>query len=187
MQLHAEVCAALSEPKRIMIIYELASGPRHVTELAAALGTPQPVISRHLKVLRERGVVDRRTPGEHGGLQPGRRARRAGVGSAARLHGCHADRSGPGGLHASRAGRRRPSTQGARHEVPGGSRRRHGRHDGRQPPAPAAGQRRVADHDRRPERDALLPAGFPVHPVRHVLARTMWSSPSATSSPPASS
>jgi ArsR family transcriptional regulator len=57
MQLHAEVCAALSEPKRIMLIYELASGPRHVTELAAALHTPQPVISRHLKVLRERGVV----------------------------------------------------------------------------------------------------------------------------------
>ena len=57
MQLHAEVCAALSEPKRLMIIYELADGPRHVTELAAALHTPQPVISRHLKVLRERGVV----------------------------------------------------------------------------------------------------------------------------------
>jgi DNA-binding transcriptional ArsR family regulator len=57
MQLHAEVCAALSEPKRIMIIYELAAGPRHVTDLAAALHSPQPVISRHLKVLRERGVV----------------------------------------------------------------------------------------------------------------------------------
>lgn len=57
MQLHAEVCAALSEPKRIMLIYELAAGPRHVNDLAAALGTPQPVVSRHLKVLRERGVV----------------------------------------------------------------------------------------------------------------------------------
>jgi ArsR family transcriptional regulator len=28
-----------------------------VTDLATALHTPQPVISRHLKVLRERGVV----------------------------------------------------------------------------------------------------------------------------------
>jgi len=57
MQLHAEVCAALSEPKRIMLIYELSAGPRHVNDLAAALSSPQPVVSRHLKVLRERGVV----------------------------------------------------------------------------------------------------------------------------------
>ena len=57
MQLHAEVCAALSEPRRIMLIYELSAGPRHVNELAAALSTPQPVVSRHLKVLRDRGVV----------------------------------------------------------------------------------------------------------------------------------
>ena len=66
MQLHAEVCAALSEPKRIMIIYELAAGPRHVTDLAAALHSPQPVISRHLKVLRGTRRRRRRTPGEHG-------------------------------------------------------------------------------------------------------------------------
>jgi ArsR family transcriptional regulator len=57
MQLHAEVCAALSEPKRIMLIYELSASPRHVNDLASALSTPQPVVSRHLKVLRERGVV----------------------------------------------------------------------------------------------------------------------------------
>lgn len=57
MQLHAEICAALADPKRIMILYELVPGPRNVTELVAALGIPQPQASRHLKVLRERGMV----------------------------------------------------------------------------------------------------------------------------------
>lgn len=57
MQLHAEICGALADPKRIMILYELVPGPRNVTELVAALGIPQPQASRHLKVLRERGMV----------------------------------------------------------------------------------------------------------------------------------
>jgi DNA-binding transcriptional ArsR family regulator len=57
MQLHAQICAGLADPKRIMILYELVSGPRNVTEIAAALGVPQPQVSRHLKVLRDRGMV----------------------------------------------------------------------------------------------------------------------------------
>ena len=55
--LHAEVCAGLADPKRIMILYELSDGPKNVTELANALQMPQPLVSRHLKVLRERGMV----------------------------------------------------------------------------------------------------------------------------------
>lgn len=55
--LHAEVCAGLADPKRIMILYELSEGPKNVTELAGAIDLPQPVVSRHLKVLRERGMV----------------------------------------------------------------------------------------------------------------------------------
>ena len=57
LQLHAEICAGLADPKRIMILYELVPGPRNVTDLAAALGAPQPQVSRHLKVLRDRGMV----------------------------------------------------------------------------------------------------------------------------------
>jgi ArsR family transcriptional regulator len=57
LQLHAEICAALADPKRIMILYELVPGPRVVGDLAAGLGAPQPQISRHLKVLRDRGMV----------------------------------------------------------------------------------------------------------------------------------
>ncbi len=55
--LHAEICAGLADPKRITILYELADSPKNVTEIANALGMSQPLVSRHLKVLRERGMV----------------------------------------------------------------------------------------------------------------------------------
>jgi ArsR family transcriptional regulator len=56
-QLHAEICAGLAEPTRILILYELAERARNVTELANSLSLSQPLVSRHLKVLRERGMV----------------------------------------------------------------------------------------------------------------------------------
>ena len=55
--LHAEVCAALADPKRILLVYELSEGPKTVTDLVRTLDMPQPLVSRHLKVLRERGMV----------------------------------------------------------------------------------------------------------------------------------
>ncbi|MEP7355999.1 MAG: metalloregulator ArsR/SmtB family transcription factor [Anaerolineales bacterium] len=55
--LHANICAGLAEPKRIMILYSLAERPQTVNDLAAAIGMPQSSTSRHLRVLRERGMV----------------------------------------------------------------------------------------------------------------------------------
>jgi DNA-binding transcriptional ArsR family regulator len=55
--LHANICHGLSDPKRILMLYALSERPLHVNELADALGVPQPTISRHLKVLRERHLV----------------------------------------------------------------------------------------------------------------------------------
>ena len=57
LQLHAEICAGLADPNRIMILYELSSGSKNVSELCANLNMPQPMASRHLKILRERGMV----------------------------------------------------------------------------------------------------------------------------------
>jgi DNA-binding transcriptional ArsR family regulator len=57
LQLHAEICAGLADPSRILLLYELHTSPRNVTELAEALQLSQPMVSRHLKVLRERGMV----------------------------------------------------------------------------------------------------------------------------------
>jgi ArsR family transcriptional regulator len=56
-QLHAEICGGLSDANRIAILYALADKPQSVMSLAEQLDMPQPTLSRHLKVLRERGMV----------------------------------------------------------------------------------------------------------------------------------
>jgi DNA-binding transcriptional ArsR family regulator len=56
-QLHAHICQALADPKRILILYALDEQPRNVTELSEMYDIPQPTVSRHLKVLRERGLA----------------------------------------------------------------------------------------------------------------------------------
>ena len=56
-QLHADFCSALADSTRLILLYALAGGPRNVTELTQELGQPQPTISRHLKNLRDRGLV----------------------------------------------------------------------------------------------------------------------------------
>ncbi len=56
-QLHAEICAGLADPKRILILYALHEKPRSVNELVELLDLSQPMVSRHLKMLRERGMV----------------------------------------------------------------------------------------------------------------------------------
>ena len=57
VRLHANVCSGLADPNRILIIYNLADGPHNVNEIATMVDLPQPTVSRHLKILRERGIV----------------------------------------------------------------------------------------------------------------------------------
>lgn len=57
-QLEANFCAALSDPIRLLILYALNETPHNVTELSNELGVNQPTVSRHLKILRERGLVN---------------------------------------------------------------------------------------------------------------------------------
>ena len=56
-QLHAHICSGLSDSTRILILYKIANQPINVSDLADELEIPQPTISRHLKVLRERRMV----------------------------------------------------------------------------------------------------------------------------------
>ncbi|MBE0672543.1 MAG: winged helix-turn-helix transcriptional regulator [Anaerolineales bacterium] len=56
-QLQADMCSAFTDPTRILILYVLHETPRNVTELANLIGIPQPTASRHLKVLRDHGLV----------------------------------------------------------------------------------------------------------------------------------
>jgi ArsR family transcriptional regulator len=55
--LHNSMCQAVSEPRRIMILYALAERPHNVTALAEKLDIPQPTVSRHLRLLRQHGLV----------------------------------------------------------------------------------------------------------------------------------
>jgi DNA-binding transcriptional ArsR family regulator len=55
--LHAEICQALADPTRILLLYQLGQGPKCVNELVTLLNLSQPTVSRHLKVLRERGMA----------------------------------------------------------------------------------------------------------------------------------
>ena len=62
-KLMADLCKAFGDPKRLIIIAELRRGQKSVGDLVRSLGLPQAVVSRHLGLLRERGIVDARREG----------------------------------------------------------------------------------------------------------------------------
>src|SRR3977135_137290 len=53
----ADAFNAVAEPRRRQILDILVGGERPVNELVALLGLAQPPVSKHLKVLRDVGVV----------------------------------------------------------------------------------------------------------------------------------
>lgn len=64
-ELHARICKAIADPKRLLIINELRDGPLTVGELADALEIGQSNCSQHLAILRDRGVVEADRQGPH--------------------------------------------------------------------------------------------------------------------------
>ncbi|GAA5059383.1 DNA-binding transcriptional ArsR family regulator [Thermocatellispora tengchongensis] len=54
---------AVAEPRRRQILDILIGGERSVTDLVDLLGLAQPQVSKHLRVLREVGLVDARDDG----------------------------------------------------------------------------------------------------------------------------
>jgi DNA-binding transcriptional ArsR family regulator len=60
----ADAFNAVAEARRRQIIDLLASGERPVNDLVRLLGLAQPQVSKHLRVLREVGVVDVRGDGK---------------------------------------------------------------------------------------------------------------------------
>src|SRR5215203_2404819 len=59
----ADVFNAVAEPRRREILDVLSGGERPVNDLVARLGLGQPQVSKHLKVLREVGLVEARDDG----------------------------------------------------------------------------------------------------------------------------
>ena len=49
---------ALAEPNRLRIVEELRTRERSVNELCEQLSLSQPLVSKHLRVLREAGLVE---------------------------------------------------------------------------------------------------------------------------------
>ncbi len=56
--------AVLAEPTRRDILDLLREGERPVGDLVAQLGASQPAVSKHLRVLREAGLVEVRPDGQ---------------------------------------------------------------------------------------------------------------------------
>jgi DNA-binding transcriptional ArsR family regulator len=59
----ADAFNAVAEPRRRQILDVLAGGERPVNDLVEGLGLAQPQVSKHLRVLREVGLVEVREEG----------------------------------------------------------------------------------------------------------------------------
>jgi DNA-binding transcriptional ArsR family regulator len=59
----ADAFNAVAEPRRRQILDALAGGERPVNDLVELLGLAQPLVSKHLRVLREVGLVEVRDAG----------------------------------------------------------------------------------------------------------------------------
>lgn len=53
----ASLLKVLADPTRLAIVEQLMDGPRHVGEVNRVLGVEQTLLSHHLRVLREAGLV----------------------------------------------------------------------------------------------------------------------------------
>ncbi|WP_240610780.1 ArsR/SmtB family transcription factor [Ammonifex thiophilus] len=63
LELAAELLRALSHPLRLKILDFLRAGERCVCEIIPAVGAEQSVVSKHLSVLRQAGILEARKDG----------------------------------------------------------------------------------------------------------------------------
>ena len=54
--------AALADPSRRRVVELLRQRPRRAGELAEAVGVPAPALSRHLRVMKQHGLVEETHP-----------------------------------------------------------------------------------------------------------------------------
>lgn len=57
LTLQAELCQSLTHPFRLKILQILEDGEKNVSDIKLITNKPQPYISQHLRVLRDKGVV----------------------------------------------------------------------------------------------------------------------------------
>jgi DNA-binding transcriptional ArsR family regulator len=64
MLMLTDTFAVLAEPTRQQLLAEMRTGPKTVGTLVDAVGLSQPAISKHLRVLRDAGLVTVRPDGQ---------------------------------------------------------------------------------------------------------------------------
>jgi len=64
-RMHAQICKALADAKRLLILNALRDGEMTVGDLATSLDLPQATVSQHLAILRQRSLVYSRRHGVH--------------------------------------------------------------------------------------------------------------------------
>ena len=96
---------AVAEPRRRQILDALAGGERPVNDLVGLLGLAQPLVSKHLRVLREVGLVEVRDEGRQ-------RLYRLNAQPLKPIHDWVQDLPGPVDRAVQPAGRRADGTQG---------------------------------------------------------------------------
>jgi len=61
----ASVLKVLADETRLAVVERLLAGPRRVSEINAEIGVEQSLLSHHLRVLREAGLVTATRDGKH--------------------------------------------------------------------------------------------------------------------------
>lgn len=56
--IHRYICEGVGDPNRLRLLYLVADQPYNVSELTELLSISQPTVSHHLRILRERGLVN---------------------------------------------------------------------------------------------------------------------------------
>lgn len=59
----AEIFKALAHPLRVLIFESLQSGEKSVTELTRSLSEKEPVISKHISIMKRAGILKTRKEG----------------------------------------------------------------------------------------------------------------------------
>lgn len=60
----ASLLKVLADETRLAVVRQLIDGPKHVNEINQSLGLPQSLLSHHLKILREAGLVHGKRDGK---------------------------------------------------------------------------------------------------------------------------
>lgn len=57
LEMHAKVCKTMAHPLRLALLNGLRDGERTVSDLADSIGATQSLVSQHLAVLRNQGLL----------------------------------------------------------------------------------------------------------------------------------